>query len=116
MVATVHPLATDAGVAALKRGGNAIDAAVATGLTLGVVDGHNSGVGGGWVLLARLFDGNRAALAGRGSAPQLARAAATRDMFIHHAQANSEASQTGPLASAVPGALALYDEALRRYG
>ena len=41
IVATVHPLATDAAVAAFKRGGNAIDAAVAAALTLGVVDGHN---------------------------------------------------------------------------
>ena len=44
MVATVHPLATDAAVAAFKKGGNAIDAAVAAALTLGVVDGHNSGI------------------------------------------------------------------------
>ena len=47
MVATVHPLATRAGVEAMRRGGNAIDAAVAAALTLGVVDGHNSGIGGG---------------------------------------------------------------------
>ena len=45
MVASVHPLATEAGVAALRKGGNAIDAAVAVGLTLGVVDAHNSGPG-----------------------------------------------------------------------
>ncbi|MFP6648099.1 MAG: hypothetical protein VB817_01480, partial [Pirellulaceae bacterium] len=38
MVATVHPLATDAGVAVLEKGGNAIDAAIAAGLMLGVVD------------------------------------------------------------------------------
>ena len=43
MVATVNPLATDAGVAALDAGGNAVDAAVAAALTLGVVDGFNSG-------------------------------------------------------------------------
>ena len=44
MIATVHPLATRAGVEAMRRGGNAIDAAVAAALTLGVVDGHNSGI------------------------------------------------------------------------
>ena len=57
MVATVHPLATDAGVAVLRRGGNAIDAAVAAALTLGVVDGHNSGIGGGCLILIRCADG-----------------------------------------------------------
>ena len=46
MVSSAHPLATQAGLNVLKSGGNAIDAAVAVGLTLGVVDGHNSGIGG----------------------------------------------------------------------
>ncbi|HWA97940.1 MAG TPA: gamma-glutamyltransferase, partial [Pirellulales bacterium] len=104
--------ATDAGMAMLRSGGNAFDAAVATALTLGVVDGHNSGIGGGCFLLARLADGTFVALDGREMAP----AAAARDMFVRAGKADSEASQTGPLASAVPGALALYDEALRRYG
>src|SRR5271157_2935906 len=47
MVATVSPLATKAGADVLRHGGNAIDAAVAVALTLGVVDGENSGIGGG---------------------------------------------------------------------
>ncbi|MBM3890073.1 MAG: hypothetical protein FJ388_13240, partial [Verrucomicrobia bacterium] len=51
IVATVHPLATDAAINAFKRGGNAIDAAVAAALTLGVVDGHNSGIGGSCFML-----------------------------------------------------------------
>src|SRR3954449_7228150 len=74
MVVTVHPLATDAGVDALKRGGNAIDAAVAAALTLGVVDGHNSGIGGGCFILIRTADGRNVAIDGRETAP----AAATR--------------------------------------
>src|SRR6185436_7738532 len=57
MVATVHPLATDAAVQAMKDGGNAIDAAVAVALTLGVVDGHNSGLGGGCFMVVRLANG-----------------------------------------------------------
>jgi len=64
-VASVQPLATQAGLDALKAGGNAIDAATAVGLTLGVVDGHNSGIGGGCFFLARLADGKFIALDGR---------------------------------------------------
>src|SRR4051794_24039132 len=51
MIATVHPIATDAGLAIFHDGGNAVDAAVTAALTLGVVDGENSGIGGGWPLL-----------------------------------------------------------------
>lgn len=48
--ASVQPLATQAAMEAFDKGGNAIDAAIAAGLTLGVVDGHNSGIGGGCFL------------------------------------------------------------------
>ena len=51
IVATVHPLATDAAIETFKNGGNAIDAAVAAALTLGIVDGPNSGIGGGCFIL-----------------------------------------------------------------
>ncbi|MBS0208436.1 MAG: gamma-glutamyltransferase [Planctomycetes bacterium] len=112
MVASVHPLATDAGLAVLRSGGNAVDAAVATALTLGVVDGHNSGIGGGGLMLVRRADGTLVALDGREKAP----AAATRDMFLRNGVADHDASQTGPLASGVPGALHLYYRAVRDYG
>ena len=52
-VSTVHPLATQAAMEVMKEGGNAVDAAVVAGLTLGVVDGFNSGIGGGFLLLIR---------------------------------------------------------------
>jgi len=74
----VHPLASDAAIETFKKGGNAIDAAVAAALTLGVVDGHNSGIGGGCFMLVRLADGTLVALDGRETAP----AAAHRDMFV----------------------------------
>ncbi|NBS05412.1 MAG: hypothetical protein EBS64_09545 [Verrucomicrobia bacterium] len=51
MVAAVHHLASEAGVEAMRQGGNAVDAAVVTGLVLGVVDSHNSGIGGGCFML-----------------------------------------------------------------
>ncbi|MFP6602801.1 MAG: gamma-glutamyltransferase, partial [Pirellulaceae bacterium] len=69
MVVSVHPLATDAGLNALKAGGNAVDAAVATALTLGVVDGFNSGIGGGCFILIRRQDGTLLAIDGREMAP-----------------------------------------------
>lgn len=112
MVASVHPLATDAGVLALKRGGNAVDAAIATALTLGVVDGHNSGIGGGCFILIRCEDGYIAAIDGRETAP----AAATRDMYLRDGKPQGELSVTGPLAVATPGALAAYGLALSNYG
>ena len=77
-VASVQPLATQAGLDTLRAGGNAIDAAAAVALTLGVVDGHNSGIGGGCFFLARLADGTFIALDGRETAP----AKATRDMYL----------------------------------
>ena len=112
MVATVHPLATEAGLAALRAGGNAVDAAIAAAVTLGVVDGHNSGLGGGSLLLIRAPDGSVQALDGREMAP----ARAHRDMYVRDGKLDAEASQTGPLAVAVPGALAVYAEALERFG
>src|SRR5262245_64288700 len=53
VAATIHPLATDAAIKAMKEGGNAIDGVVAASLTLGVVAGHNSGIGGGCFMLIR---------------------------------------------------------------
>ncbi len=110
MVATVHPLATDAAVETFKNGGNAIDAAVAAALTLAIVDGHNSGIGGGCFILIRLADGRFVAIDGRETAP----AGATRDMYVRAGKADPELSLAGPLAVGVPGALAAYDYALRR--
>jgi gamma-glutamyltranspeptidase/glutathione hydrolase len=111
-VATVHPLATDAALDAVRRGGNAVDAAVAAALTLGVVDGHNSGIGGGCFFLLRTARGSIVAIDGRETAP----AAATREMFIRDGNAVPALSQTGALAIGVPGSLAAYEYALRHFG
>ncbi len=112
MVASVHPLATQAGVRALERGGNAVDAAVATALTLGVVDGYNSGIGGGCFILIRRADGSVVAIDGREMAP----AAAHRDMYLRDGVADPKLSQTGALAIGVPGALAACHEAVTEFG
>lgn len=111
-IATVHPLATQAGVTALESGGNAIDAAVAAALALGVVDGYNSGIGGGCFFLARLSAGRFVAIDGRETAP----ARAHRDMYLREGKPQPELSQTGPLAVGTPGALAAYAHAVREHG
>ena len=112
MIASARPAATEAGLRVLRQGGNAVDAAVAVAFTLGVVDGANSGIGGGCLMLIRRADGALIAIDGREKAP----AAATPDMFVRHDWADAQLSQTGPLASGVPGALAAYEFAVQHYG
>lgn len=112
MVATVHPLATQAALDALDRGGNAIDAAIAAGFMLGVVDGYNSGIGGGCFILIRTADGRLSAIDGREMAP----AAAHRDMYLVDGEPDTRLSKTGAMAAGVPGALAAYAQAVARHG
>ena len=109
---TVHPLATKAAMNAFERGGNAVDAVVAAALTLGVVDGFNSGIGGGCFMLIHKPNGRFVAIDGRETAP----ATASRDMYLRDGKANPELSRTGALAIGVPGALAAYDLAIRQHG
>jgi len=111
-VATVNPLATQAALEAFKQGGNAIDAAVSAALTLGVVDGYNSGIGGGCFALIRRANGRIEAVDGRDVAP----AAAHPQMYIRDGQPDTTLSKTGALAIAVPGSLAAYDYLLRNGG
>jgi gamma-glutamyltranspeptidase / glutathione hydrolase len=110
--ASVNPIASDRAIQVLQQGGNAVDAAVAMGFVLGVVDPHNAGLGGGCFLLIRRPDGEFVALDGRECAP----AAATRETFIRDGKADPKLSQIGPLAAGVPGALAAYSQAIGRFG
>ena len=105
-VATVNPYATQIAIDVIARGGNAIDAAIAAAFTLGVVDGHNSGIGGGCFVLVRLADGRILAIDGREMAP----AAASRDMFVVDGKADPELSRTGALAVGIPGSVAAFDK------
>ena len=105
-VASVNPYASSIAMGVVARGGNAIDAAIAAAFALGVVDGHNSGIGGGCFILVRMADGRMLAIDGREMAP----AAATRDMFVVNGIANPELSRTGALAVGVPGSVAAFDK------
>ncbi len=111
-VASVHPLATKAGLDVLDAGGNAIDAAVAVALTLGVVDNHNSGIGGGNFAVIRYANGSIDALDGREMAPVKAH----RDMYLRDGKGDTSLSSTGALAIGVPGSLAMFDYMLDKAG
>jgi gamma-glutamyltranspeptidase/glutathione hydrolase len=111
MVVTGEVHAARAGHEMLARGGNAVDAAVATSFALGVSDPYHSGIGGGGFLLIRMASGEAVALDARETAP----VAATRDMFVAPGVAE-DAPRTGPLAVGVPGLVAGAALALERFG
>lgn len=102
-VVSAHTLASQAGVEMLKMGGNAIDAAIATQLALAVVYPNAGNLGGGGFLVAHLKDGKELSIDYREMAPSKAH----RDMYIDSAgQARTDLSQSGHLASGVPGTVA----------
>ena len=114
-VTSAHPYASRSGLSVLKRGGNAVDAAVATAFTLGVVQPAFSGIGGGGFMLIHLADtGQSAVIDYRETAP----GAATPNMFSvgEDGEVLDDASSIGFKAVAVPGTLAGYSLALERYG
>jgi gamma-glutamyltranspeptidase/glutathione hydrolase len=113
MVGSTEEHATRVGVEVLRRGGNAIDAAVAVGFALAVTHPSAGNIGGGGLMVIRFADGRTTSIDYREMAP----AAATRDMFLD-AQGNvvAERSLVGPLAAGVPGSVAGLAHAHRKYG
>jgi gamma-glutamyltranspeptidase / glutathione hydrolase len=115
MVASQHELASRIGVDILKKGGNAVDAAVAVGLALAVVYPEAGNLGGGGFMIIRRPDGKTFAIDYREMAPK----AATRDMFLdkNGKLIEGEGSSTiGYRASGVPGTPAGFDLAFRKHG
>jgi gamma-glutamyltranspeptidase/glutathione hydrolase len=112
MVASSSKLASEAGVEVMKAGGNAVDAAVATGFALAVTYPEAGNLGGGGYMVIRMADGRVAALDYREVAPM----AATRDMYVDASGKLTGESVIGPKASGVPGAVAGMVEAQRKYG
>jgi gamma-glutamyltranspeptidase / glutathione hydrolase len=113
MVVSVHHLASDAGVNVLREGGNAVDAAVATGFALAVVHPVAGNLGGGGFLLLRTHDGKATFIDFREKAPL----AATETMY-QDANGNvvPNASVTGYRSIATPGSVAGLVYAERKYG
>jgi gamma-glutamyltranspeptidase / glutathione hydrolase len=112
MVVSAHPLASAVGADILRRGGNAVDAAVAVGFALAVVQPIAGNIGGGGFMVIRLHDGSVRALDYREVAP----VRATEHMYVDSAGNVSEASLTGQLAVGVPGSVAGMFAAHRRFG
>ena len=121
MLATKHRLASDAGVEILEAGGNAVDAAVASCLAVGVVEPGSSGLGGGGYLVCAI-EGKVESIAFQMQSP----AAADPSMFaltgetstgvFEWAGVENDANLIGPLSIAIPGAVAGLAMALEKYG
>jgi len=111
-VASVHPRASEVGAAILRRGGNAVDAAVAVGFALAVVHPSAGNIGGGGFMVIRQVDGSVYTLDYRETAP----GGASRDMYLDSLGTLTDRSVTGALAAGVPGSVAGLAEAQRRFG
>ena len=115
MVASQHPLASQIGVDVLKRGGNAVDAAIAVALALAVVYPEAGNLGGGGFMLMRFKDGRTTAIDYREMAP----AASSRNIFIDEKGElikGDGSSTVGYRAPGVPGTPAGLDLAFQKYG
>ncbi|HTL90254.1 MAG TPA: gamma-glutamyltransferase, partial [Leptolyngbya sp.] len=114
MVTSAHPLASEAGLAMLKQGGNAIDAAVATALAISVVEPFSAGIGGGGFMMVYQAQKNETkALDFRERAP----IKATQNMYLDaQGKVRPNASTDGYLAVATPGTIAGLYQAQQQYG
>jgi gamma-glutamyltranspeptidase/glutathione hydrolase len=113
MVVSSQYLASDVGVAILKQGGNAIDAAVAVGYAQAVVNACCGNIGGGGFMTIHLANGKDTFINFREKAP----AAASADMYLDaDGKVKPGASLHGYLAVGVPGTVAGFDHAQRKYG
>ncbi|MGH7616975.1 MAG: gamma-glutamyltransferase, partial [Gemmatimonadaceae bacterium] len=112
MVVSNDSIASRVGRDIIARGGNAVDAAVATGFALAVTYPFAGNIGGGGFMVIRMADGRSAALDYREIAPL----AASRDMYLDANGKLTNKSIIGHLAVGVPGAVAGMNAALKRYG
>jgi gamma-glutamyltranspeptidase / glutathione hydrolase len=114
MVVSANPLASDAGLEILRKGGNAVDAAVATTFAISVVEPFSAGIGGGgFLLLHQAQTKEIKTLDFRERAPLKA----TRNMYLDaNGKVRPNASIDGHLAAATPGTVAGLYEVHRRYG
>ena len=113
-IASAHPLATQAGIEILERGGNAFDAAIAVTATLAVVEPYSSGIGGGgFYLLHQVQSDNYVMLDARERAPYRAH----KDLYLdENENVKAGASITGALSAGIPGIPAALVHLAEYYG
>jgi gamma-glutamyltranspeptidase / glutathione hydrolase len=112
MVSTTDRIASEIGAEVIRRGGNAVDAAVATHFALAVVNPEAGNLAGGGFLIIRMADGRTAALDFREKAP----IRASRDMYLGRDGQGTDRSIVGHLAAGVPGSVAGMWAAHQRFG
>ena len=113
MVVSAHPLASSVGVEIMRKGGNAIDAAIATQFALAVVYPSAGNIGGGGFMVLRKNDGNVDALDYREKAPS----AASTNMYLNEVGGVvAGLSEKGHLAHGIPGTVAGLEAAHSKYG
>ncbi len=112
MVTVQEPIASDVGIEILKKGGNAVDAAVAIGFALAVTYPYAGNLGGGGFMLVRLADGRSTFIDFREKAP----ASASRDMYLDASGKPTRDSLVGWRASGVPGTVRGLEAAHKKFG
>lgn len=113
MVVSAHPLASEVGKNILQKGGNAVDAAIATQFALAVVYPGAGNIGGGGFMVSRMANGEIASLDYREKAPL----AGGRDMYLdENGEVIPNSSLRGHLAAGVPGTVAGLYAAHQKYG
>lgn len=113
MVVSAHPIASKVGREVMQKGGNAVDAAIATQFALAVVYPGAGNIGGGGFMVSRMANGETASLDYREKAP----IAGGRDMYLDdNGDVISMASVRGHLAAGVPGTVAGLEAAHKKYG
>ena len=112
-VAAANPLAAEAGASVMRRGGNAVDAAVAAAFVLGVVEPESSGLGGGGFALVYVAREKKVHVV---DFREVGPAKATPQMYIQDGKPRQDLANMGPLSIAVPAAVKGYVELAKRFG
>src|SRR6185295_17131375 len=111
-VSSAEGMASDVGIEIMKKGGNAVDAAVAVGFALGVTHPTAGNMGGGGFMVLRFPDGTSTSIDYREMAPR----AASRDMYLDASGQVTKDGRVGPRAAGVPGVVAGLALVHHKYG